>query len=97
MTGGGTLAAEGMSPSADNEATRCKVLTRSSSVHPADWGRAISLALGNLAVQVAFTLGEPEPGILVGRLVRLRIDANGDGVVIEVALLGDHGLRSDAP
>lgn len=61
-------------------------VTRSESAHPGDWGRAISLALEYLAVQVAFTERKPEPGILIGRAVRLRFEANGAGAVISADL-----------
>lgn len=50
MTSWDPVAAEGMSPSADEAAARCRSVTRSSSAHPADWGRAIALALEYLAV-----------------------------------------------
>jgi hypothetical protein len=86
MTSREPAAAGGASPSADEAAARCRSITRSASAHPADWGRAIALALEYLAVQVAFTVRKPELGILVGRDVRLRFEPNGDGVVIEASL-----------
>ncbi|AMM22688.1 hypothetical protein AX769_21425 (plasmid) [Frondihabitans sp. PAMC 28766] len=61
-------------------------MTRSSSAHPADWGRAIALALEYLAVQVAYTVREPESGVLVGRDIRLHFDALDDGVEITAEL-----------
>lgn len=61
-------------------------VTRSASPHPGDWGSAVSLALEYLAVQVAFTERQPEPGILIGRSVCLRFEANGDGTVISAGL-----------
>jgi hypothetical protein len=67
----------------------CVAVTRSESAHPGDWGRAISLALEYLAVQVAFTERKPEPGILIGHAVRLRFEANGGGAVIRAELDSD--------
>jgi hypothetical protein len=71
-------------PSAED--ARPRSVTRSSSEHPGDWGRALALALEYLAVQVAYRERIPEPGILVGRDVLIRFEASGEGVVIVAEL-----------
>lgn len=65
--------------------TICRAATKSPSVRPGDRGHAVSVALEHLAVQVAFPADKPEPGILIGRDVRLNIEAHGDGVVIRTS------------
>lgn len=79
-----------VSPHHDDALTnRARAVTRSTSVHPGDWGRAVSLALEYLAVQVAFRDGVPEAGVLEGRDVLLQATPSEHGVEIVVELAAD--------
>lgn len=74
------------SPATRAAVAGCRAVTRSASPHPGAWGHAIALALEYLAVQIAYTTRQPEPGILLGYDVCLHLEPNGEGVIIQASV-----------
>lgn len=68
---------------------RARAVTRSTSPHPGDWGRALSLALEHLAAEVAFRDGVPVDGVLEGRDLLVQATPTDHGVDLAVELAAD--------
>jgi hypothetical protein len=74
---------------------RTRAVARSTGSRPADWGRAVALALDHLAAQVAFRDDVPEPHVLEGRGVLLHALPGEHGVEIVVELAADRTAHVD--